>query len=262
MSKHLYKSFRTLYENSITVDILAEEIVKFDLDMPLHRIIHESRYRGFDVVVISEKGAVVGYINTVRNYAMDARVLDVIEPISHSIMIAANTPLSDLIEVLKQHPRLFILEKNEVTKIVTLADLQKQPFTMWIFGVINILEMLLVSAIKKYFPDEEWQSHISESRLAFARQLYDKKVLRNEDISLLQCLQIADKMTIVAKSEHLIAELDYSSRTKLLKTFKNIQHIRNSIAHAQDLHDDMEWRDIFEVISECEKLIIRLEEIV
>ncbi|WP_042347633.1 CBS domain-containing protein [Bacillus massiliigorillae] len=261
MSKNLYQSFRNLYEKSITVDILAENIVMFDISLSLQEIIQEAGDKGFDQVAISKEKVVIGYINTLDVQDIYEPTLHILKPIQHYEMISANTPLSDLIEVLKEHPRLFILDKNKVTKIITVADLQKQPFTMWIFGVINILEMLLVTVIKQHYPNNEWQQYLSESRLSLAQQLYDKKVLRNEDISLLQCLQIADKMTIVTKNEGLIHELGFSSRTKLLKTFKSIQQVRNSIAHAQDLNDELEWSEIFEIISECEKLIVRLEEI-
>lgn len=156
--KHLKSSsqdLRNLFEENITIELIAEPLKAVAADADLSEILHWMEDQDFDVLGIESGTVVSGYVErmTLRQ-AHDrgesgscGRYQREFNP---SELIAVSTPLMKLLPILKQTPRLFVLDCNRVNGILTCGDLQKAPVRMLLFGLVTLLEMNLQRLVRLY----------------------------------------------------------------------------------------------------------------
>ncbi len=170
-------------------------------------------------------------------------------------LVSNTTPLIQVLNLFRDKNRLFILEGNTITNLVTMADLQKPPVRMLLFGIISLMEMHLLHLVKSFYPGNSWEEKISENRLLETKKLYGSRKERNEEISLMDCLQLSDKKTLIVKHKELRGLLQFDSRAQGEKFFDEIVSLRNKLAHAQDIVTGTTWRNIIDLIEQSEQLL-------
>lgn len=247
-----YRSLRQLFEQNINVNHIAEPLVCFHVTDPILHIKDYMNYKDYDVVGIEKDDIVIGYIKRVD---LDQLPLDLIQYFGPTEVVSDSTPLIQLLYLFKEKERLFVLEANRVTKLVTLADLQKPPIRMLLFGMISLLEMHLLRLILMFYPNDSWKGQLSDNRLEEARELFRQRKKRNEEIQLADCLQLCDKKTLIIKKNQLRNLFQFPSKTKGEKFFRDLESLRNKLAHAQDLTMGTSWREIIILIEKCEQLL-------
>jgi hypothetical protein len=124
---------------------------------------------------------------------------------------------------------------GSVGGIITLADLQKPPVRMWLFGLLTLIEMRFTELIEKHCPADVWMNHVSEARIAKARDLLAERLRRNQSLQLFDCLQLADKGQIVARNENIRNDTVFASRRQAEEAIKMLERLRNNLAHTQDI---------------------------
>jgi len=239
-----YEKLREIYEKNLSVDLLAEDLHRCKLHNSSPEIKQEMTEKDFDIYGVEEHGKVIGYV--MREKLIDGKIEDNFQPFHSGDLVSDSTSLIQLLEILRNKKYFFILERNTVTKIVTLADLQKQPIRMLAFSLISLLEMLLISLIKEEYPDESWKEKLSEERLHKAEEMLKLRIEKNEALTLLDNTQLADKGTIIVKTDKLTKQLGFESKSRCKGFFKNIETLRNNTAHAQEqiYHNSEELIDI------------------
>ena len=123
---------------------------------------------------------------------------------------------------------------------------------MWLFGIITFVEMDVMKVIQQYFPDDSWQSALTEERLQQAKSLQDERKRRGQNCSLLDCIQLSDKGKIVISKEETLKLTGLESRRSAKKVVRELESLRNNLAHAQDIVT-YDWSQIV-------RLTLRLEE--
>ena len=148
--KHLKSSsadLRDLFKDSITVKYLAEPLKSVPACEDAAKLRSWMEARDFDVLGIEENGTVCGYVE--RSHLGKGKCNDYQQIFHPSELIAAATPLMELLPLLREKPRLFVLESNRINGIVTCGDLQKAPVRMLLFGLVTLLEMNSTGLIAK-----------------------------------------------------------------------------------------------------------------
>jgi hypothetical protein len=74
-------------------------------------------------------------------------------------------------------------------------------------------------------------------------------------------LQLCDKGRIVVAKNWLGADLGFASVRQVDEYLKNMEQLRNTLAHAQDLIMGLEWNDIFVLAERAEDLLQGFEKI-
>ncbi|MGM0904506.1 MAG: hypothetical protein ACQEXB_25840 [Bacillota bacterium] len=247
-----YEKLRVIYEKNLSVDLLAEDLYQCNLHDSSLIIKQEMTEKDFDIFGVEDHGKVIGYV--LREKLTDGKIEDNYQPFHSGDLVSDSTSLIELLEILRNKNYLFILEKNRVTKIVTFADLQKQPIRMLAFSLISLLEMLLISLIKEAYPDESWKEKLSEERLQKAEEMLKFRIEKNEALTLVDNTQLADKGTIVVKTDKLRKQLGFESKTRCKEFFKNIETLRNNTAHAQEeIYHNSE--ELIDVILELDRVL-------
>jgi hypothetical protein len=114
--------------------------------------------------------------------------------------------------------------------------------------VVTLAEMEMSRLINEHFPGESWTSIISKARLTNARELLKERERRGQPGSLIECLQLSDKGTILIEKQEMLAFFGFESKRVAKRLIKEFQSLRNNLAHAQDIvtHD---WGAISRIAS-------------
>jgi hypothetical protein len=254
-----YQSLRSLFEKNITVNSISEVLATCNVCDQALQIRDQMISKDYDVIGVEENGVVIGYV--LRDDLSQGICKEYFRSFSPSELVSDSTPLIQTLFIFKNTERLFIIEGNRITKVVTLADLQKPPIRMLLFGVISLVEMHLYRIIREYFAEDSWKNHLSDKRIQLAEELFFQRKARNEAIQLSDCLQLCDKRDIVLNEQPLKELLGIESKSKGKDFFKKLENLRNNLAHSQDLNTQNSWNEMISLIEQTEKLLEECEKI-
>jgi hypothetical protein len=219
--------------------------------------------RGFDIAGVQESAneRAIGFVvaqeleaETVSNYlkAFDADRL-----------ISDSTPVPELLAVLRHLEHAFVLVGSRVRGIVTRSDLNKPPIRVYLFGLISLLEMHLQFWVSNNYTGEEWENLLAEGRLAPARELCVERQRRDEEVTLLDCVQFCDKASLVISSPGMITRLGLSSKKKATSLLGRAERLRNNLAHSQlDLVQGTTWEKLIDLVEAIQALVYRSDDMI
>jgi hypothetical protein len=205
----------------------------FDASAPAAEVQAFMNARGFDVVGIRSEGQVVGFVEQTSLQGGDCGQYQ--RSLEEAKVLNDTASLLAVIMELGNVPFLFVSVLGKVGGIVTLADLQKPPMRMWLFGIVTLVEMRFAELIECYCPADAWQKYLSQGRLQKAQALLEERGRRNQKLQLLDCLQFGDKGQIIARNEEVRKLTIFASRTQVEDATKRLEQLRNNLAHAQEI---------------------------
>jgi hypothetical protein len=214
------------------------------------------RDRGFDVAGVqkSQNGSVIGFV--ARETLGAGRISDYTKQISAEHLVSDAATLSDLLTVLRAKERVFVLAGSEVKGIITRADLNKPPVRVYLFGVISLLEMHMGFWVRSTYDEDSWQQELKKGRLEAANELQVKRRERNEQCTLLDCLQLCDKRKLLLAVSDLRPKLGFSSKSHAEGLLKQAEKLRDQLAHSQqDLVQGTSWPVLIELIEKIEAVV-------
>ena len=231
-----------LFTQSITVREIAEPLVSFDAERNAASVQQFMKQMDFDHIGVRRDGLAVGY--AIRTRLTEGTLGDHLIPFREEDVVQANAPLLDALETLKSPDspddshltqRVFVATWDKVGGIVTFGDLQKAPVRMWLFGLITLTEMQMLRIIRANYPDNCWQEVLRGPRIEYAKGILEDRRRRNEGADLADCLQFCDKRELIVRDQALRQRLGATSRGQLETHLKELERLRDDLAHAQDI---------------------------
>lgn len=222
-------SFKELF----TAETIAEPLASVSADEG-EKADYYFNEMNYDVIGFREDREVVGYIQNSKHVNLTQLDQEVIR-FNVSDLITGNTALFDCLKLLKKRSYLFVINQSEVRSIITLADVEKPPVRMLFFGVLTFFESNLGDLIEETYPDNTWQQYLTEERNHLAETIYDYLVKENKEINLISSTQLCDKTDVFHNSDQLLNYYLPVSKTKASGFLKDVQDLRNDLAHAQSL---------------------------
>ncbi len=234
---HFRRTFRELF----TARDIAEGLLSFDVDANCAEVKQALAHRRRDVASIRVKGSVHGYVSL--SDLGEAACSDCFRHFAPDQVVSGGSSLVDVIHVLTRHDYCFVTALGQVAGVIRRDDINKPMVRMWLFGIITIVEMGLVRLIQERFPADAWQTLVSAGRLDKARAIQAERQRRNQYCELIDCLQLSDKGQILMQDAQLLGQLGFDSRAAAKRVVKELESLRNHLAHAQDIvtHD---WAQI------------------
>lgn len=257
--KHLKSSLRDLrqvFDRSVSVRYIAAPFVSFDAQRHAPAVWTFMEAKDFDIVGVRQNGTVVGYV--CRADLQEGTLEQYVRPFDEQLLLDDWSPMLTVLQLLARFPQVFVVVMGEVSGIIMKGDLQKAPVRMWLFGVLSLLEMQFLRLIRTTYPQDSWKGLLSAKRLATAEELLQKRKYRNEAIDLVDCLQFADKRTIVLKNDSLRHALSFPSKSEGEKLLKDLEHLRDELAHAQDIITGR-WPQLVAFAQRAEELLAACE---
>jgi hypothetical protein len=190
--------------------------------------------KNFDLVGVRQDGLVNGYLS--REELAEDSCRDHIRlftPKDDLIPDTAN--LVDVVKSLATNKQCFVTIFDQIGAIITLSDLEKPAMRMFLFGMVTIIEMTMTEILRRRYADGSWQKILSERRLARAKKIQDERSRCGQRVELIDCLQFGDKGWIITYDDELRAALGHKSHRESRNAVKEVESLRNNLAHAQEI---------------------------
>ena len=254
--RYSYRNLRNLFERGIAVRDIAEPLASFDNVAQIESVVNFMNSKRFDIIGVRDKGHVTGYAKRedlkcglLGDFELAFQAEDILQDHDSLFMALGH---------LQQKQWAIVRSFDHTGGIVTRGDLQKHPVRMWLFGIISILEMQLTHQIGREFVEAEWLKLINNERQEKAKLIFDARQRDKVDISLLECIQICDKSTIIQKSDNLRATMGLNSRKETRELFVFVQKLRDSLAHSNQLASEA-WPNYVSCAERIGQLLEKLE---
>jgi len=233
--------FRRTFMELFTARDIAEGLLSFDADASCAEVKKTLTHRRRDVASVRIKGTVQGYVRL--SELGEAACADCFRHFTPDQIVPGGSSFADVIQVLTRHDYCFVTALGQVTGVIRRDDINKPMVRMWLFGIVTIVEMALVRLIQERFAAGSWQTLVSAGRLEKARAIQAERQRRNQHCDLIDCLQLSDKGQILMQDAQLLKQLGFDSRGAARRVVKELESLRNHLAHAQDIvtHD---WAQI------------------
>jgi hypothetical protein len=246
---------RRLFTEGFQVADIAEPLASFDAETPARTVSAILERTGSAVAGVRREGRVAGFVG--RADLGDGNCGDAIQEFPAGSILPDSAPLSAAVRVLAAAPHAFVTAFAEVAAVVRRDDVQKAPGRMWLFGMVTMIELRYTRLIDEHCPNGSWLEFVSEGRLKKAEELMAERNRRNRSVGLLDCLQLSDKGTIVARNEAIRAQTIFTSRRQAEDGIKRLEGLRNNLAHAQDVVAT-DWEAIVQLSSHLDRVLDRV----
>lgn len=248
---------RDLFETGITARAIYEDLECRRPEEPAEKVADYMAEQAFDVMGVETENA-VGYVS--REDLTEGTCGDHLFEFTPDHLVADSTPLITVLSELRDRLHLFVLAEEEVEGIITRADLQKLPVRMYLFSLVTLLEMHIGAIVRSVYENERWTDELSNSRVESAKDFQEKRQERDEELALVDCLQFCDKRDLVIKRQESRNALGVPSRTAGEQFLKDVEDLRNNLAHAQELASNGGWTPVIELVVEIEGMVARSED--
>lgn len=243
-SPRVSEAVKRVFTETFMARDIAEPLASFDAGTGAGEVRDFMNVHDFDVAGIREGGSVVGYVE--RGALGTGACGQYQRPLARAPVLSDAAGLLTVLMELNRGPFLFVTVLGKVGGIITAADLQKAPIRMWLFGIVTLIEMRFAELIERHCPGESWKQYVSEGRLQKAQALLTERSRRNQALQLVDCLQFSDKGQILARNEELRKNTVFGSRRQAEEAVKNLEQLRNNLAHAQDIVTS-DWATIIQL---------------
>lgn len=249
-----------LFEKGLTTAAISEPLHCCAQADPVLTVREELDRLDFDVagVIDSETNLVIGWVE--KTSLSGTICSDHLRPFEPHQLVSDSTPLVDIIRVLSEQERIYVVARRGVSAIVTRADLRKPPIRVLVFGLVSLLEMHLTYWVGAEFPGECWRAQLSKTRIAKVDELLAQRQKRGESISAIDCLQFCDKRDILSRSDSVRTTLGLGSKKVAICLLKAIEHLRDCVAHSQkDFVGQGGWEQLSGTIRQIEGILQKSE---
>ncbi len=225
---------RRLFLEGFSAMDVAEPLVSFDESTNSADVRQFMDEKNFDLVGVRQNGLVEGYVRRDElTSGLCGEHFHSFTPDDDLIPDTAN--LIDVVQSLAINQQCFVTILDHVGAIITLTDLEKPPMRMFLFGMITMIEMTMTEVLRQLYPDNSWQEFLSEKRIDIAKKLQEERTRRGQQVELLDCLQFGDKGWIITYDEKLREKLGHKSRKETRNAIKELETLRNNLAHTQEI---------------------------
>lgn len=259
--KNTVADLKTLFDERITADTVAEEFEVWDASRAAEQARDELIRREFDIVGVHEGARCIGYVR--REELIRGRLVDHVRPLTELTMVAADTGLRHVVEKVFAERRVVVQPAEGPLGIITRGDMNKAPVRMWLFSLVTLLEMQMLRVIRSMPQAETFcQSRLPPKRLNEVLRMHEIRVKNSSETDLLDCLLFSDKVTLLAyasQDANRVRKIGVGFSPMDIDSLREVERLRNDVAHGSDLLVVHAQRDLPKCARQAEVLLARLE---
>ncbi|MCA0448111.1 MAG: CBS domain-containing protein [Bacteroidetes bacterium] len=253
-----FSELQDIFINNITTKFICEPLACCESHDSAQEVKNLMKERDFDVLGVKKANNPIGYI--LRHDLENGSVEKYIQPFDTNNIISDSTPIVELLNLLSNQGYIFVLNKNQISGIVAKADINKPIVRIYLFGIISLFELHLNYWIIKYYGTSDWQNQIAKDRVKTALGHYKERQDQNLDLTLLECLQLCDKRDILKQTDEFLILFNYS-KTKFKDLLKDVEKVRNDIAHSHSsVIANLSWDSFTSTIDSVKAFLAQSEQ--
>jgi len=224
---------RLVRKTFIAYDI-AEPLRSFAAETPCEEVVALMDELNLPLIGVRQRGITRGYV--LRKDMTEGGVCgDNLRVFHLGEIVQQESSLAEVIHSLTLHKFVFVQIMGDIVGYISRNEANKPEFRMWLFGIINFVELEVSALIRGRYSGESWQKFITPGRLQKAQELLEERRRRGSSCDLLDCLQFGDKGRIVLNDELIMAEMHFPSKGVAKQFNRELEALRNNLAHAQDI---------------------------
>ena len=228
--------FKRMFNELFTAKDIADPLLSFDGDKTSAEVFKALSAYNQEVASVRIHGAVRGFLqHTDVSEDNHEACAERIRRFTVDQVIDGEAPMPDVIHILTRHTYCFVQILGDIVGVIDRSGINKPIARMWLFGVITLVETRLLELIQQHFPDDSWRKEITETRLQKASEIQQERQRRGQHCTLVECLQLSDKMQIMLSHQPTFDAMNFRSRKSGKLVAKEIEQLRNHLAHAQDI---------------------------
>lgn len=190
--------------------------------------------RDYDSAPVSEDGRPSGYVTRDATEAAspDTSLAEITEPLTVDVLIAGDSSLDTVLEALYDRPFYYLADRNQVTGVLTRADLNTEPVYQHLYTKLSQLEQAFRKTIQKHVPDWRDTTPIHPDVLDdIDERLADAK---DAGVALdpIHYAQFSTLVTIIGNSDAASQALDFDAGHQASSQLDPIKDLRNDVAHS------------------------------
>lgn len=152
--------------------------------------------------------------------------------------VDAQLPVLTLLEELEKSRAVIIRDIHDNDQavdwfaMVTISDLNRHPFRSHVYPILAELEAALAALIDRYFDDPwTWLPLTGEDAQVSHIGRWELEKRRGVDTSPITGCTLIDMINVVARSEELLKELGFRSKTEFKNLTGSFRDVRNQVMH-------------------------------
>ena len=223
---------RDLYDCT-AAELATHSVEHLQRDTPPHTAAEWLAENGYDAAPIYSDDGPVGFIHkddvTTDD---DGDTLDAyLTALTIDYMISGDTQFTDVLSALIEKPVYFLGGHNNVTGILTRADLNTAPARIYLFDRITYLEEHLRDLILDTKPD--WKTTpVTAAELDDIEARYEDAKTANVALDELHYAQFSTLETIVTNVKACWSACGFSTKGTADTRLHKVTKLRNDVAHA------------------------------
>jgi hypothetical protein len=221
------------FSRSLTAGDLAQPLRSLDDNQPVELARELMAAHGLVVLGVRSGGLMAGWIGA--GDFTGGVLRDHVRAFALANVVDESAGLGAVLSALATAEHLFVRTRGDVAWVITRNELQNPPLRMWLFGAITVLEANMSWAIEALHPGDGWTRVVSAGRLEKAVALREMRRESGSDCRLVDCLQIKDKADILMSEREDLELLGLGSRRETSRFVREIEGLRNHLAHSQAL---------------------------
>jgi hypothetical protein len=174
-------------------------------------------------------------LDEVSSSSRDTPVEALASSIAATDLVTADLPLADALVLLSERAWYFIMDRDRVTGILTMADLQQAPVNLVVLGYILAIEGAIDGYIDRLL-GQSWQDFLSPQRLQKVKDVFNERRGKNVGINLRACLDLEARLSILSKSDVLRSAIGLS-RNRVDEMGEQLKRLRDTLAHGGSIVD-------------------------
>jgi hypothetical protein len=238
-------------EDGFTAQDIAQPLITFDSSRTPTEILEAMTVASVEVAGLQRDGILWGFVEIASLSKGAGKTWG--REFAASQLVYATSAFTNVIEVLTRHDWCFVKELGNVIGTISRIDMHKPVGRMWLFGILTLAELEFTERIRRKWPGESWSRLLSQQRMDKARQLLAERERRKEKCHLIDCLQLADKIDILIVDPSELAAIGFPSQSLARRVGKQIESLRNSLAHAQSFVEQ-DWPQIVRLARRIHKM--------
>jgi hypothetical protein len=249
-----FKELETLFIDQITTKFISEPLFSSRKNDNAVEVKSELTKRDFDYVgIIDDQNNLIGYC--VRDELKEGSIENYCRPFDLNKIITDSTPLCKLFATLRSNEFAFVMSWDKVDSIVTVWDINKPIVRIYLFGIISLFELHINYWIDYFNPNGTWEKILKNERLAAATKTLELRKGKNDQLTLLECLQLADKKEILRNTPTFLMEFE-NSKTGIKGFLEYVEILRNELAHSQNsIISNLDWNNFVETVTSIERFL-------